>query len=184
MRGLCRAMIIKIGDPTGEVPFPTLRSVLRGIREAEQVVIVTFPRILRALIVDFRPADGDYPIAFVATIGYSGEEQLRTVQAARPDAPPIERFSRVTWGGAVTAFDSQGALSALISRVDPERHQELVAAFLQLQEVERGLVKTDRSVGASKSTGEPGKDDRDEPGDPGIPGLTNTTTVAETSAEG
>lgn len=134
-------MAAKPGDPTGDVPAPTVRMIIRAIRDAE-VIFIGFPRLGQALIVDPRSADGNRPAAFIAGLGFDAEGQLKAVRTARPDSPPIEHFATMVWGGSTRAFAEQGVLPALLGRLPPESTPEAMAAFEQLRQLERGLIKT------------------------------------------
>lgn len=133
-------MTAKSGDPTGDVPAPTVRSILRVIRDAE-AIFVAFPRLERALIVDTRNDDGNRPATFIARLGFTAEQQLQAVRTARPDVPPMDQFVMLTWGGSTRAFAEQGVLPALLNRLPPESTQEAMAAFEQLRQRERGPAK-------------------------------------------
>jgi len=70
-------------DPTGDVPAPTLRALLRAVHDAE-VLYVAFPRLQRALVVDPRPGEPDYPAVLVATLGFGAGGQAAAVKKLRP----------------------------------------------------------------------------------------------------
>jgi len=106
-------------DPTGDVPAPTLRALLRAVHDAE-VLSVAFPRLQRALVIAPRPGVPDYPAVLVATLGFGAGGQAAAVEKLRPGRPPSARSVAVTWGGSTRAFVEQG-----------------VAAFEELQEAER-----------------------------------------------
>ncbi len=129
----------KANDPTGDVPAPTVRTLLRAVRDAE-VLYVAFPRLQRALIVDPRPGAMNYPLVLVATLGFGAGQQAEAVEQVRPGQPPSERAIAVTWGGSTRAFVEQGVWAAIIARLPADGEEQAVAAFEELQEAERGVA--------------------------------------------
>jgi len=129
----------KANDPTGDVPAPTVRTLLRAVRDAE-VLYVAFPRIERALVVDPRPGAMGYPAVLVAVLEDSAGQQAKAVEKLRPGQPPSERAIAVTWGGSTRAFVEQGVLAAIIARLPADGEEQAVAAFEELQEAEREVA--------------------------------------------
>lgn len=127
---------IRVSDPTGAVPGPSLRVVLRAIRDAE-VLYIAFPRLQRALVIDPRHDESDYPAALVATLAFGTWGQAKAVENLRPDRTPSARAIATTWGGSVRAFAEQGVLAAIVARLPAADEQSVIAAFEQLQEAER-----------------------------------------------
>jgi len=137
---------IKVGDPTGEVPAPTVRAIIRAIRDAEAIHIA-FPRLQRALVVDFRSSEDTTPAACVVDLRFSTEGQIAVVAQFRPGHPPIERFVSAPWGGSTRAFAEQGILPAILNRLPPEQTAVAMAVF-------EGLRKADCGPGAGPATPE------------------------------
>lgn len=132
-------MIGKTNDPTGDVPVPTVCVILRAVRDADTVYFA-FPRLQRALVVDFRRDEGHQPAALVADLGFTVEEQRAAVEKLRPGLPPIERFVATVWGGSTRAFAEQGVLPVILDRLPPPCMPEAMAAVEELRAVERGLA--------------------------------------------
>lgn len=124
---------IRTGDPSGDVPAPTLRALLRAVRDAE-VLYLAFPRIERALVIDTRPGAADSPAALVAPLAY-GAGARAAVERLRPGRPPSDRQLAATWGGSTRAFADQGMLAAILARL-PADERAVLAAFEQLREAE------------------------------------------------
>jgi len=132
-------VIGKTSDLTGDVPVPTVRVIIRAVRAADTAYIA-FPRLQRALVVDFRQGENQQPAALVAGLGFTVEEQRAAVENLRPGLPPIERFVATVWGGSTRAFAEQGILPAILDRLPPQYMPEVMAAIEELQAVERGLA--------------------------------------------
>lgn len=132
-------MIGKTSDPTGDVPVPTVRVILRAVRAADTVSIA-FPRLQRALVVDFRQGEGHQPAVLVADLGFTVEEQWAAVEKLRPGLAPIERFVATVWGGSTRAFAEQGVLPVILDRLPPQYTPEVMVAVEGLRAVERGLA--------------------------------------------
>ncbi len=148
----------KPADPTGDVPTPTVRTILRAIRDAE-VVFVAFPRLERALIVDTRSDDGNRPDIFITRLGFNAEQQLQAARTTRPDVPPMDQFVMLTWGGSTRAFAEQGVLPALLNRLPADLTQEAMAVFNQLRQRERGPAKGGGPVAPVSTESEAGEDE-------------------------
>jgi hypothetical protein len=131
----------KAGDPTGDVPAPTVRAVLRAVRDAE-VLYLAFPRLQRALVIDPRPGETDHPAVLVATLRFGAGGQAAAIEKLRPGRPLSDRSIATTWGGSTRAFAEQGVLAAIIARLPVEDEHVVMAAFEQLQEAERGPANT------------------------------------------
>ncbi len=123
-------------DPTGDVPAPTLRALLRAVHDAE-VLYIAFPRLQRALVVDPRPGEPDYPAVLVAMLGFGAGGQA-AIEKLRPGRPPSARSVAVTWGGSTRAFAEQGMLPAILSRLPAAGEQQAMAAYEELRAAERG----------------------------------------------
>ncbi len=132
-----RNHVSRSNDPTGDVPAPTLRALLRAVHDAE-VLYVAFPRLQRALVVEPRPGEPDYPAVLVATLAFGAGGQAVAVEKLRPGRPVSERTIAVTWGGSTRAFAEQGMLPAILSRLPTGCEVAAMAAFEELQEAERG----------------------------------------------
>jgi len=126
-------------NPTGNVPPPTVRAILRAVRDAEGLY-VAFPRLQRALIVDPRPGVMNYPSVLVATLGFGAGHEADAVEQVRPGQPPGARSIAVTWVGSTRAFVEQGVLAVIIARLPADGEKQAVAAFEELQEAERGVA--------------------------------------------
>ncbi len=124
-------------DPTGDVPGPTARAVLRAVRAAE-VLYIAFPHLQRALVIDPRPGEPEYPAALVAVLGFGAGGGAKAVEKLRPGRPTSARSIATTWGGSTRAFAEQGVLAAIIARLPADEVQAVQAAFTQLQEAEGG----------------------------------------------
>ncbi len=145
----------KANEPTGEVPAPTVRAILRAVRDAE-VLYVAFPRLQRALLVDPRPGATGYPAVLVATLGFGAGQQAEAVESLRPGRPPSDRAIAVTWGGSTRAFVEQGILAAIVGRLPAGGEEGAMAAFEELRETERGAAPAlahDRKPFGEKSDG-------------------------------
>jgi len=129
--------VSRSNDPTGDVPAPTLRALLRAVHDAE-VLYVAFPRLQRALVVDPRPGVPDYPAVLVATLGFGAGGQAAAVEKLRPGRPPSARSVAVTWGGSTRVFAEQGMLRAILNRLPAGCETAAMAAYEELQETERG----------------------------------------------
>ena len=129
--------VSRSNDPTGDVPAPTLRALLRAVHDAE-VLYVAFPRLQRALVVDPRPGEPDYPAVLVATLAFGAGGQAVAVEKLRPGRPPSARSVAVTWGGSTRAFAEQGMLRAILNRLPADCEKQAMTAFEELQEAERG----------------------------------------------
>ncbi len=172
-------MTAKSGDPTGDVPSPTVRTILRAIRDAE-AILIAFPRLERALVVDTRNDDGNRPATFIARLGFNAEQQLQAARTARPDVPPMDQFVMLTWGGSTRAFAEQGVLPAVLNRLPPDSTQEAMAAFEQLRQRERGPAKAVGPVAPLSTETEGGEGEEEEgSGDQGIDMLMTPTTLDE-----
>ncbi len=124
-------------DPTGDVPAPTLRALLRAVHDAE-VLYIAFPRLQRALVIDSRPGEPDYPAVLVATLGFGAGGEAAAIEKLRPGRPPSARSVAVTWGGSTRAFAEQGMLPAILSCLPAAGEQQAMAAYEELREAERG----------------------------------------------
>src|SRR4051812_17256445 len=109
-------MSTKPATSADTVPAPTVRTILATIKHAD-VVFVSFPRVLRALLFDLR-ANGDSPAAvLVAPYTATPEGQIELVQQLRPGFATIERLVSVPWGGSTRAFIEQGVFPTLLNRL-------------------------------------------------------------------
>jgi len=144
----------KANDPTGDVPAPTLRALLRAVRDAE-VLYVAFPRLQRALVVDPRPGPPDFPAVLVATLAFGAGGEAAAIEQLRPGRPPSARAAAVTWGGSTRAFAEQGMLPALLGRLPAGQTAAAMAAFEELREAERGAAPPRSEPGTAQ-----GGDDR------------------------
>jgi len=96
------------------------------------------PRLQRALVIDPRPGEVDYPAALVATLAFGAGGQAAAVEQLRPGRPPSARSIAATWGGSTRAFAEQGVLAAIVARLAAADERAVLAAFAQLQEAECG----------------------------------------------
>jgi len=124
-------------DPTGDVPAPTLRILLRAVHDAE-VLYIAFPRLQRALVIDPRPGEPAYPAVLIATLAFGAGGQAAAVEKLRPGRPVSARSVALTWGGSTRAFAEQGVLPAILSRLPAADEQQAMAAYEELREAERG----------------------------------------------
>jgi hypothetical protein len=151
----------KTSDPTGDVPAPTVHTLLRGIRDAE-VIHLTFPHLQRALLVDPRLSDTAHPTVRVAPLGFGAAQHRAAVQALRPDLPLSERVVATVWGGSTRAFAEQGVLPAILNRLSADGRQEAMVAFAHLPDVEQGMAHAVRPPSApatARAEEEVGSDD-------------------------
>jgi hypothetical protein len=129
----------KSGEPTGDVPAPTVRAVLRAVRDAE-VLYIAFPRLHHALVIDLRRDDSGHPAALVGALAVGMGGPAAAVEKLRPGLPPSDRSISTTWGGSTRAFAEQGVLGAILDRLPADGRAGAMAAFEQLRAVERGTV--------------------------------------------
>jgi hypothetical protein len=143
------------GDPTGEVPIPTVRAILRAVRDAE-LLYVAFPRLQRALVVDPRAGETDYPAVMIATLAFGAGREAAAMEKLRPGRPPSDRSIAATWGGSTRAFAEQGVLPAILNRLPAAQTAAAMAAFAELREAERGQAP--RRAEAGPPVGKDGAD--------------------------
>jgi hypothetical protein len=122
--------------PSGEVPAPICRMILRSIARAD-VVSLLFARLQRTLVVDLRPDAGDRPAVFVTQMRFTATQELAAIEAHRPGLTAIERYERATWGGSTRAFAEQGVLPAILNRLPADETRDALAVFEELREAER-----------------------------------------------
>lgn len=132
-------MMTKASEPSGDVPAPTCRKILRSIVDAE-VIYVAFPRFQHALVVDLRQSGGELPAMLVTKLDLMPGQQAATVQRLRPGSPPLDQFASVAWGGSTRAFAEQGMLPAILNRLPAENTQDAMAVFEQLRDAERSTT--------------------------------------------
>ena len=120
---------------TGDAPAPTCRLLLRSIAHAD-VISVGFPRLQRALVVDFRLQERDTSATFVTENLFTRGREVTVIEERRPHLTAADRFASVTWGCTTHAFVTQGILPAILARLDPDDRPDAIAAFAQLQEAE------------------------------------------------
>lgn len=126
----------KASEPSGDVPAPTCRKILRSILGAD-VIYVAFPRFQHALVVDLRRSGEELPTMLVTKLDLMPDQQAATVQRLRPGSPALEEFASVAWGGSTRAFAEQGMLPAILNRLPAENTQDAMAVFEQLRDAER-----------------------------------------------
>ncbi len=129
-------MTIKVSHPTGDVPDPICRKIMRSIVDAE-VIYVAFPRFQHALVVDLRRGGVDAPTMLLTKLELTTAQQAATVQRLRPTGPTLRRFASVAWGGSTRAFADQGVLPAILNRLPTEHASDAMAVFEQLRDAER-----------------------------------------------
>lgn len=129
----------KTGQPTGEVPAPICRKVLRSIAHAE-VIYIAFPRFQHALLVDLRRGKAAAPTIFLTTLDLIPEQQMATVRRLRPDSVIPDALASVAWGGSLRAFAEQGVLPAILDRLPAEGTRDAMAVFEQLRDAERSVT--------------------------------------------
>ncbi len=151
-------MVHKPSDPTGEIPAPTVRIFIGAIRDADTIYIA-FPRLQRALVVDFRHGEAIPPAVLVTDLRFTVDHQMEAVAQLRPGLPPVARFVSAPWGGSTRAFAEQGVLPAILNRLPDGHTHEAMAAFNELREMER-------AAGPSAQHAPPQDTDREVP-DPG-----------------
>jgi hypothetical protein len=127
--------------PSGYVPAPTCRLLLRSISHAD-VIYLAFPRFQRALIIDLRENDSDPPVMIATDLHYTQERQVTAVQSARPTFPTMHAFASVAWGGSTRAFAEQGILPALLGRLPAAYTPDAMAVFDELRDAERAKTTT------------------------------------------
>ena len=128
-------MLTKTLPLTGDAPAPTCRLLLRSIAHAD-VISVGFPRLQRALVVDLRLQGGDAPATFVTENLFTHGREVAVIEERRTHLSPTDRFASVAWGGATSAFVTQGILPAILARLGADDRPDAIAAFAQLQEAE------------------------------------------------
>jgi hypothetical protein len=131
--------LTKANTPSGEVPAPTCRAILRSIARAD-VVSLAFPRLQRTLVLDLRPDTGNQPAVFVTQMMFTAAQELAAIEAHRPGLATIERYERAIWGGSTRAFAEQGVLPAILNRVPADETQDAMAVFEELREAERTVA--------------------------------------------
>jgi hypothetical protein len=135
----------KPDPPSGFVPAPTCRLLLRSIAHAD-VIYLAFPRFSRALIIDLRDNEIEHPVMLVTDIHYLHERQMVAVQALRPGFPAMHAFASVAWGGSTRAFAEQGILPALLDRLPAAYTQDAMAVFDELRDAERANMTSRQSL--------------------------------------
>jgi hypothetical protein len=135
----------KSDPPSDYVPAPTCRLLLRSIAHAD-VIYMAFPRFNRALIIDLRANEVEYPVMLVTEIHYRHERQITAVRTLRPGFPAMRAFASVAWGGSTRAFAEQGILPALLDRLPAAYAQDAMVVFDELQEAERAKATTRQSL--------------------------------------
>jgi hypothetical protein len=126
----------KVIPPTGDVPAPTCREILRSVHQAD-VIYVAFPRFGRALVVDLRRSEADFPAMLVTKLELTAEQQAAAVERLRPGSPALHRFASVAWGGSTRAFAEQGVLPAILNRLPAANTQDAMDIFEELRDAER-----------------------------------------------
>jgi len=126
----------KASEPTGDVPAPICRKILRSIVGAD-VIYVAFPRFQHALVVDLRRSGEELPAMLVTKLDLMPDQQAATVQRLRPGSAALDQFASVAWGGSTRAFAEQGVLPAILNRLPAENTQDAMAVFEQLRDAER-----------------------------------------------
>lgn len=129
-------MLTKTGAPTGDVPGPVRRMILRSIAQAD-VLYLAFPRLQRALVVDLRRSADDGPAVFTTELLFATGREIVMIEARRPGLAAIDRFASVTWGGSTRAFAEQGVLPAILNRMPAENTRDAMIVFEELREAER-----------------------------------------------
>jgi hypothetical protein len=135
----------KPDPPSGYVPAPTCRLLLRSIAHAD-VIYLAFPRFSRALIIDLRDNEVERPVMLVTDIHHMHERQMTAVQSLRPGFPTMHAFASVAWGGSTRAFAEQGILPALLDRLPAAYARDAMAVFDELREAERAKTTTRRPL--------------------------------------
>jgi hypothetical protein len=128
-------LLTRINAPSGEVPAPICRMILRSIARAD-VVSLEFARLQRTLVMDLRPDAGDRPAVFVTQMLFTATQELAAIEAHRPGLGTIERYERATWGGSTRAFAEQGMLPAILDRLPADEIRDAMAVFAGLREAE------------------------------------------------
>jgi hypothetical protein len=135
----------KPDPPSGYVPAPTCRLLLRSIAHAD-VIYMAFPRFNRALIIDLRGNELEQPVMLVTDIHYMHERQIGAVLSLRPSLPAMHAFASVAWGGSTRAFAEQGILPALLDRLPAVYAHDAMVVFDELRDAERAKVTTRQSL--------------------------------------
>ena len=125
----------KTSAPTGEVPAPTRRIILRSLARAD-VIYLAFPRLQRALVVDLRHNAVEPPAIFLMDLYATSAREVAAIEERRPSFAAIERFASVIWGGSTRAFAEQGVLPAILNRLPPENSRAAMVVFEQLRDAE------------------------------------------------
>lgn len=131
----------KASEPTGDVPAPTCRKILRSIVDAD-VIYVAFPRFQHALVIDLRRSGEEVPAMLITKLDLMPGQQAAAVQRLRPGSPAPDQFASVAWGGSTRAFAEQGVLPAILNRLPTGNTRDAMAVFEQLRDAER--AKTTR----------------------------------------
>lgn len=129
-------MLTKTSAPTGDVPAPIRRMILRSIAQAD-VLYLSFPRLQRALVVDLRRSVDDGPAVFTTELLFTSGREIAMIEARRPGLAAIDRFASVTWGGSTRAFAEQGVLPAILNRMTAEHTRDAMIVFEELRDAER-----------------------------------------------
>ena len=76
--------------------------------ERAKVLDIQFELLGESLLIDFRAAGTDRPLAMILPKASSRRERMRSVKALRPNAPVPERIAGFSWQRHVTALHEAG----------------------------------------------------------------------------
>lgn len=118
--------------------------MLAALREAE-VMSIFFVRVGQSLIVDMRRSGFTEPAAMLDDIVSTPQARLQSFRRLRPGLPLPERLTLAPWAQAVSDFERQGYLAALLERCVLEGGDELRetarAAYRQLEILEQRYLR-------------------------------------------
>lgn len=93
-----------------------LKRVARMI-DRSNVLDIQFQLLDKSLIVDFRAAGPEQPLAIVMKRAGSPRERMQAVKALRPSAPLPDRIASFTWPRGVETLEAAGILQRLRRRI-------------------------------------------------------------------
>ena len=85
--------------------------------ERAKVLDIQFELLGESLLIDFRAAGTDRPLAMILPKASSRRERMRSVKALRPNAPVPERIAGFSWQRHVTALHEAGVLQRIVERI-------------------------------------------------------------------
>lgn len=118
-----------------------LEEIARTVERAK-VLDIQFELLGESLLIDFRTAGTDQPLAVILPKASSRRERMRSVKALRPSAPVPERIAGFRWPRHVAALRDAGVLQRIVERIRAagfEPDDVLREPLLELAEHEKAL---------------------------------------------